>query len=158
MKIISTLFLFCLFGLASGQTNKKETVAENYKTKQFNCAIFPSTYIDLPAIGSIVRFTPTHADIDKAELALKNKLALLVKDNPAVYKKLKQYRRQYIGFINEDGQKILIINCMRTKDEETSKDWLDKYIITLDGGSNYWTIYFNLDTDTLFNLNINGVS
>lgn len=155
-KIISTISFLLLVVFVSGQTNTKKTVAEHYKTKQFNCAIFPSDYIDLPPIGSSDRFTPTHADIDKAELALKNKLESLTKDNPEIYKNLKRYRRQYIGFKNKNGQSILIINCMWSNDKDTDINWLNSFIITLDGGSNYWNINYNIDTDTLFDLSVNG--
>lgn len=156
-KISSTISFLLLFVFVSGQTNTK-TVAEHYKTKQFNCAIFPSDYINLPPIGSSDRFTPTHADIDKAESALKNKLKSLTNDSPKIYKNLKHYRRQYIGFKNKDGQKIVIINCMWSNDENTNNNWLNEYIMTLDGGSDYWNINYNIVTDTLFNISINGES
>lgn len=155
-KIISTISFLLLVVLVCGQTNTKKTVAEHYKTKQFDCAIFPSDYIDLPPIGSSERFTPTHADIDKAELSLKNKLGSLAKNNPEIYKNLKRYRRQCIGFKNKNGQRILIINCMRSNDKDTDINWLNSFIITLDGGSNYWNINYNIDTDTLFDLSVNG--
>jgi hypothetical protein len=155
LKIFNIAILFSLFICASGQTVSKKTIAENYKTKQFNCAIFPSSYIDFP-IGSSDRFTPTPADVDKAEMTLKTKLAALTRDNPTIYKNLKHYRRQYLGYKNKDGQRILIINCMRTNDEDVNKNWLNKYIMTLDGGSNYWNVNFNLETNAFFDLNVNG--
>jgi hypothetical protein len=152
--IIAGLFAFTYF-TGIGQTKIKKTIAENYKTKEFNCAIFPSSYDEIP-MGSSQRFTPTRAEVDKAELALKNKLADIAKDQPIIYKELSHYRRQYFGYKDKNGKKILMINCMWSDDDNIDKKWLNEYIMTLDGGSNYWNINYNVDTDTLFELSVNG--
>jgi hypothetical protein len=127
-----------------------DSIAVRYKTYRYDCAIFSSSDKD--------RFTPTKEDIDKAEINLRTKLKEL--NNPAYNQKtriqnmLRKYKRQYFGYINEKGEKILYINCFCNK--EFCKDWLTKIIFVLDGGSCFWNVKFNLTTVTLFDLNING--
>lgn len=142
-----------------GQTDTTFKMADHYKTKRFDVAIFPSNYFDL--IGG-QRFTPTRHDIDKAESALQSDLKTLNKDlinqtsTPVIHKNLKKYKRQYFGYIDQNGDRILLINCFWSKDINLSERWLKDRIVVLDGGSYYWSVKFNLDKKQLFDLDING--
>ncbi len=152
MKYIIILFLTSFYYV------KAQNVAEHFKTKQFEVAIFPeSSYEIMPG----KRFTPTKEEIFEAEKALKSKLKEANRNlenqynSPIIHRNLKKYKRQYFGFINDKGEKILYINSLWKKNEEETK-WLQQIIMVSDGGSHYWNIEFNLETDELINLSVNG--
>jgi hypothetical protein len=151
MKYIILLFLSSYFIHA-------QNIAEHFKTKQFEVAIFPESSNDLMP-GK--RFTPTKEEIFEAEKALKLKLKEANRNlenqynSPIIHRNLKKYKRQYFGFINDKGEKILYINSLWKKNEEETK-WLQQIIMVSDGGSYYWNIEYNLDTEELMNLSVNG--
>jgi len=153
--LLTVLILTIFYGFGQSNTNKIE--AEHYKTKQFDVAIFPANYID---IFPGKRFTPTKQDIDKAEVALIRDLEKLnsQKQNqtstPLIHKNLRKYKRQYFGYIDKNGQRILLINCFWDNDSENY--WLKDRVQVFDGGSYYWDIKYNIDKDELFDLCING--
>lgn len=152
MKYIIILFLTSFYYV------KAQNVAEHFKTKLFEVAIFPeSSYEIMPG----KRFTPTKEEIFEAEKALKSKLKEANRNlenqynSPIIHRNLKKYKRQYFGFINDKGEKILYINSLWKKNEEETK-WLQQIIMVSDGGSHYWNIEYNLETDELINLSVNG--
>ena len=151
MKYIIVLFLSSCFIHA-------QNVAEHFKTRQFEVAIFLESSNELMQQN---RFTPTKEEIIKAENALKSKLKFInnplmnQSSSPIIHKNLKKYKRQYFGYINEKGEKILYINSLWKKNEKETK-WLQQIIMVSDGGSYYWNIEFNLETDELINLSVNG--
>ena len=157
LTILTSLLL--IFLTSYGQTDTVFKKADHYKTKKFDVAIFPANYHDL--IGG-QRFTPTRADIDIAEHVLRTDLKDLNKDlvnqtsTPIIQKKLNKYKRQYFGYIDKNGDRILLINCFWSKDKDEHDRWLQDRITVLDGGSYYWRVKFNLDKRGLFELNVNG--
>jgi hypothetical protein len=151
MKYIIILFLSnCLI--------HAQNVAEHFKTKQFEVAIFPESSDEIMQQN---RFTPTKEDIIKADNALKSKLKEVNRNfenqynSPIIHRNLKKYKRQYFGFINNKGEKVLYINSLWKKNEKETK-WLRQIIMVSDGGSYYWNIEYNLDNDELMNLSVNG--
>lgn len=151
MKYIILLFLSSCFIHA-------QNVAEHFKTRQFELAIFPESSNDLMQQN---RFTPTKEEIFKAENALKLKLKEANKNlenqynSPIIHRNLKKYKRQYFGYINDKGEKILYINSLWKKNEKETK-WMQQIIMVSDGGSYYWNIEYNLETEELENLKVNG--
>ncbi len=163
MKINITILIlllpitFRVFGQAD-TTFKK---ADHYKTKQFDVAIFPSNYFNfIPG----QRFTPTRQQIDRAEASLGTDLKTLNNQlvnqysTPIIHQNLHEYKRQYFGYIDINGDRILLINCFWSEAEDDTDGWLKGRIMVLDGGSYYWNIKFNLDKKQLFDLNVNGYS
>jgi hypothetical protein len=164
MKTILTLSVLIVSVFAQGQGKADAILAEHYQTADFDCAIFPANAESYMAYNIPVqrRFTPTHEDIDKAEAAFKTQLVALNKKrgnrlDKSVEQKLSQYRRQYFGYIDKVGNKILCINCFY-KDDAFGfyQTWLKDEIHVDDGGSAYWNIKFNLKTKKLFDLEVNG--
>lgn len=153
--LLTVLLLTIFHGFGQPNTNKIE--AEHYKTKKFDVTIFPANYIDMIP-GE--RFTPTKQDIDKAEVALNRDLKTLNRQNlnqtstPVIHKKLRKYKRQYFGYIDKNGERILLINCFW--DKESERNWINNRVVVLDGGSYYWNVKYNIDKDKLFDLQING--
>lgn len=144
-----------------GQTDTAFVKAIRYTTKKFDVAIFPDNYKDF--VGG-KRFTPTRREIRKAELALSENLKPLNKQlinqtsTPVIHKNLRKYKRQYFGYIDKNDNRILLVNCFWSKNDDSSEDWLENRIQVFDGGSYYWCVKFNLDKNELFDLEINGYS
>lgn len=137
---------------------KDSTAAWHYKTATYDCAIFPKTNTDYPLAGE--RFTPGFPDIDKAEHALQEQL-LQQKDTTGriagIYRNLKKYKRQYFGYTDKNGHKILFINCF-WDDKRFIKDWTSQMIMVDGGGSSYWKVRYDLTTNKLYGLQINNAA
>ena len=155
---ILTLILLTTYN-CFGQTDTTFKKADHFKTAKFDVAIFPANYLDLI---SGQRFTPTRQEVEKVEIALNDNLKVLNKllvnqsSTPIIHKKLHKYKRQYFGYIDKNGNRILLINSFWSKDKEDTDRWLKERIMVLDGGSYYWNVKFNLDKNELFDLVING--
>jgi hypothetical protein len=121
------------------------------------------------------RFTPTIDDIQKTERILEqnlkeaNKSRMNQVDNcPVIHKKLKSYRRQYFGYIDSSGKKIIyitfnwdrysIFDRLRGYYKDESENWKKEKEMILDGCSYHWEIKINLDTEEVFELGVNGVA
>lgn len=108
------------------------------------------------------RYTPTKEDIFLVEKIIKNKIKcansdLMNQSNgcPKIHKKLKKYIRQYVGFINNDGQKVIWVNFIwknNFSDDKVASD----IIQVLDGCSYYWNAKINIDDNSVYDLSING--
>jgi hypothetical protein len=162
MRHLTTIIVLILWTLANcfGQTETNVVTVDHYKTKKFDVAIFPANYIDIIP-GK--RFTPTRQEVEKAEISLRENLKRLnhplvnQTPNTIIHEKLDKYKRQYFGYVDDSGQKILLINCLwEHHQNQMSQGWLTERIYVLDGGSYYWQVKFNLDKNELFDLCING--
>ena len=67
-----------------------------------------------------------------------------------------KYLRQYFGYYNEKGDKMIFLNCLIKEFESTSDDWKKKRILTKDGGNNYFTILINITTQDCSYFVVNG--
>ncbi len=162
MRQFTSIIILIFWTLVScfGQTETNIVTVDHYKAKKFDVAIFPANYLDLIP-GQ--RFTPTRQEIEKVEISLRQNLEKLnqplVNQTPKtiIHKKLDKYKRQYFGFVDKSGQRILLINCFwERRQNQFPQSWLTERIDVLDGGSYYWQVYYNLDKDELFDLYING--
>jgi hypothetical protein len=157
--IISLSFILVSIFDSFGQIDSTENIVDHYKTKRFDAAIFPKGHQDFIS-GN--RFTPSREEIELAELALENELEKLNKrlenqsSTPIIHKNLSKYRRQYFGYIDENGHRILLINCFWSARKGISDGWLEGRIMVLDGGSYFWNIKYDLDEKKLFDLSVNG--
>jgi hypothetical protein len=156
MKLIFLNILVFMLGISNDPVFTKGKCYSGY--------IFDKSHDVLYSINNQrERFTPLDTDIADAETILckgikeKNKERINQIGNcPVIDKNLKKYQRQYLGFINLKGEKIIWINFIwgKTMDDKISKDVL----FVNDGCSHYWNIKINLTTKELFDLDINGVS
>ena len=88
------------------------------KGKDFVGYIFNENHFVLMTIeNQKTRYTPSKVDILILEQILKNKLRCENSEQtnqnnecPVINKNLKNYVRQYVGFINTEGEKIIWIN------------------------------------------------
>jgi len=161
MKVLSIWLLLYSTLNINAQMNKQ---AEYVKGKCFDGYIFPKEYVGIIPLDSVKeKYTPSKEDILNAENILEEQLAFLNKKLinqgngcPIVHKKLKKYKRQYIGLINENGEKVVWINFIWAKKEGVLTKWDKEVIIVLDGCSYYWNVKVNLDKQKLFDLSVNG--
>lgn len=121
------------------------------------------------------RFTPTIEEIEKAELILKRNLKTInqkrinqVHKCPIIHNHLKSYRRQYFGYIDKNGNKIIyvtfnwnrynLLDRIRGYSKDESDNWKKEKEMVLDGCSYHWEIKINIDTKELFEFGINGIA
>lgn len=132
------------------------------KGKNYRGLVFDSSFFVMKSIqNQIGRFTPSINEVENAEKILKTNISLINSKKinqgdgcPVIDRKLKKYFRQYIGFINERGEKVIWINLF------WNKNLLEKAKVDIigvnDGCSYYWDVQVNLNTKELTNLDING--
>lgn len=135
------------------------------KDSTFTRYIFPKDhFIFLNVPNQKAQYTPSIEDIKEAENILNSNLRYLEKEQmkqnglaPYIYRCLKCYDRQYLGFITKDEEIILFINFIWTNKQPMSE--LSKDIISvLGGGSYYWSVFVNITKGKLFKMRINGIS
>lgn len=133
------------------------------KGQNFKGYIFPEKHFVLISINNqSKRYTPTEEDIILAEKVLSKKIRQANlkkinqgKDCPQIDINLKRYFRQYVGFIDKDGNRIVWINLLW--ENYMSEESLKKDIVqVLDGCSYYWNISVNIDKELLQDLSVNG--
>jgi hypothetical protein len=173
--IFLTLLLSCSTTVKTFQTSDADKIG--VKSNKFEGTIFKSTYpkdklFILPS-DSLTKFTPTGEDIKLAETILNEQIQKV--NNPRINqfgksqyidKNLNKYFRQYVGFINEQGDSVIHINFhwnRFTIFDRIKGYWDDRLEYTsdfsqpLDGGSRYWNINVNLSEGHLYGLSVNGV-
>lgn len=134
------------------------------KEKKFDGYIFSKDHFALISIENQKgRYTPTKEEIMEIEKLLQKQLCKINKslinqgnDCPIIHKSLNNYTRQYVGFINQNGDKIIWINFIwKTKSND---DNLSKEIFSAsDGCSHYWNVKVNLTIKKVFALHVNGL-
>lgn len=112
--------------------------------------------------NSLKRFTPTIEEVNQAENILKLGFKKLnkSKDGRFISRNLKDYKRQYLRFINSDGDKTLNVSFYLDKNskKQDNRFWKEDYKIILDGGVSYWIAIINLKTNKMESFAINGVA
>jgi hypothetical protein len=172
---VLTLLFSCRTTIETLQTSDPNKIG--VKSNKFRGTIFKNAYSNvffIPTSDTLRRFTPTKEDIALAEKVLKEQIAKA--NTPRINqfgrrqnidKNLNKYFRQYVGFINEQGNRVIHINL--SWDRFTVLDrmkgyWNDRleytsdYSRTLDGGSRYWSVNVDLNTKALYELSVNGVA
>lgn len=161
-----SLILFLLLGelsiphIAYNQPEEEKTVAITYITTSYKTAIFPAEY-HVDNVSN--RYTPSQNDVFLAERALSRDIKKYQSEieksskDIDIRQNLLQFHRQYIGFKNEAGENILIINAFGNipQDKIDQLDWLNQLITTKNKikGMVVWSLYYNVSKDMLFDLN-----
>lgn len=173
--IFLALLLSCNTTIKTFQTSDADKIG--VKLNKLEGTIFKSTYpkekLFILPTDSLTKFTPTGEDIKLAETILKEQIQKV--NNPRINqfgksqnidKNLNKYFRQYVGFINEQGDSVIHINFhwnRFTIFDRIKGYWDDRLEYTsdfsqpLDGGSRYWNINVNLSEGHLYGLSVNGV-
>ena len=172
--ILLTSLISCQTTITAFQTMDLDKIG--IQSRKFRGTIFKKSYpqdkLFINLLEEVNRFTPTKEDILLAESILKNQIEKVNKSHinqrrkrEYIEKNLKKYFRQYVGFINQKGERIIHINFYWNRfsiNERTRGYWDDRleynseYAVVFDGGSRYWNINVNLTTKNLYNLWVNG--
>jgi|688.fasta_scaffold923732_2 hypothetical protein len=135
--------------------------ADSFQLNSIQIAIFPKEYDDIYLKN---RYTLTKEEVEMAEKNLRDCFSNIIpysgypKQVIFIVKHYNEFKRQYFGYLDSNGNKIIEINCFRSKHPWILKDWLKKRIIVNDGGSNFWSVKYNTQTHEFFQLVINGSS
>jgi hypothetical protein len=138
--------------------NAQEIKAELYITTSYTVAIFPDSF---PMKDYKQRFTPTRPDTDKAEKALSRDLFMLNQEmenqnrDNLIHRRLLQFNRQYFGFINDKGERVIKIIAYIKSDSyriDDDSDLLTKERIIVAGTCDNWVVFYNIDTNELYDL------
>jgi hypothetical protein len=158
LSLVNLVAILMIAFYATGQTSV------NVNGKGYHGYTFDSSHFVFASIkDQHSRYTPSTADIEEAEYVLRKKLKLAkwpelnrVDDCPIIHEKLGKYCRQYVGFINAAGHKVVWISFLWDKHvhESVSRD----IISVRDGCSYYWNVEINIDTEELDNLQVNGIA
>jgi hypothetical protein len=125
---------------------------------------------------SVSRFTPTQDDLAAAETILnsflkkKSRFKLNLRErNIITYTSLPNYFRQYVGFVNKKGERIININFYWNHrsisqklydysiDSDSRLNYNSGYTTVLDGGSAYGAAEINLTEGKLISIGVNRV-
>jgi hypothetical protein len=129
------------------------------KTKSSNGVIMTDTSLTYSIPKDVSRFNPKKEEIIRVEKSLKTRITEINKEHLNQFNKseylennLLKYNRQYFGYINENGEKVIYINLFK----ESIDCEMDTELIVLDGCSDYWQISFVLDTQEFRDFRVNG--
>jgi hypothetical protein len=107
------------------------------------------------------RYTPSLDDLSIAESIIKSNKDT-IKNAPnyfagrkGIFGRYNSFFRQYIGFKNSKGDKIILINYVGNRKHIKYGD-VSEPIVVLDGGNNYWQAVVNINQRTLVKVYING--
>jgi hypothetical protein len=153
------LLLLCWYQPVSGQTGRDGHI----KTDKIVGYVFP----EKQAVAKYIyeearsRFTPTRQEVIDAEAIITRELkkmndsvGLKVPDIGTIYRNLDGYVRQYVGFIDRTGAKVIWVNFVKAG--RGYEERLEKYVIEVsDGGTSYWNVKVHLTEVGLFGLRIN---
>jgi hypothetical protein len=163
-QLILPIFLLCT-SLVFAQKIKKTERVTDYSIhiigNNFEGVVFSDKYELTLSFTNGKKFTPTESDIVAVEKLLNSSLDTIqdqTHQNIFICRHLNHYLRQYFGYINENGDKIISINLFwKNADIKRDVHWLKDVNITEDGGDHYWQIKANLKSSKLFNYQVNGV-
>jgi hypothetical protein len=178
LLLLATIILnsSCGTSIEITKTNKATNLA--VKSNKFRGTIFRETYpfimLHVSDINSTSRFTLDSEEIRQAERLLREQIKDLnssrpnqVNGSPVIHKNINKYFRQYVGFVNKNGEKVVHINFYWDRFSFTEKikgytdsrlTFEDEYAIVFDGGSHYWQVNINLTTGKVSDLQVNGVA
>ena len=108
-------------------------------------------------------FEPTQKEVQEVERLLSEQIEQLNSeqinqdgDCPIIDQNLNKYLRQYIGYTNTSGDKVILVNMLWSDKIENYEGLRSELAMIFDGCSNYWKVKVNLTSDTVYDLEING--
>jgi hypothetical protein len=172
---VLTLLVSCRTSVGTFQTSDTNKIG--VKSNKFRGTIFKSSYSTMfltTTSDTLKRFTPTEEDIILAETILKEQIGKIntlhinqLERRQNIDKNLNKYFRQYVGFVNEQGNRVVHINLSwdrftifdRIKGYWDSRlEFTSDYSMTLDGGSHFWNVNVDITSKTLYGLSVNGIA
>jgi hypothetical protein len=165
------LMLFSLVFLACGQTKTSYQYAQlKQDTASTKKLIFDTTKIAILPIDTTNKWvfkdvSPlqlTDQDLHSIDTLLKDCLKIHNSKQDSTYEyseyiDLKKYRRQYVPFVDSNGDKKVYVNCFCTPDVlKKFGYWKESLVEIKDGGNCFFHLTLNLTTNRYDQLFING--
>lgn len=122
------------------------------------------------SFDNLKRFTPSFSEISELEILLSrhikkiNSNRLNQGNQSLIHRNLKKYKRQYIGYFDEKGERVIYVKFLwkgYQYFDDNGKEieiWKTQWLEIFDGGSSYWQIKYNPDLKIFSDLAVNGVS
>ncbi len=165
-KAIFILIIFFLF--ASCKTTPFVEIKENenaclIRNKKSIGEVFKENFDSNEIDESLKRFTPSIEEINQVEIILNKEFFRKIKsevDGKFIRKNLNNYKRQYLGYKDSNGDKIVFISFFLDGNIKKQDDqfWKEEYRIMFDGGASFWVAEINLKTNKVKNIFVNGVA
>lgn len=169
--LLLVFFSSCKSAFQETSEYKKHSII--IKKGEIEGVIFRKDYDCFPCNIGNNRYTPVIEEVNLAEEIVAKNIKIINGPMynqgdgcPIIHKNLKNYRRQYFGHIDRDGNKILFINFtwalftiidwLQGHEKDKSDSWKTEMTSVLDGCSYHWSIEVNLTKETLQNLMVNG--
>lgn len=143
MKSLTLLFMIYTNQLFFSQNDENETIQFDYSNEYQwlpkNCKNYNLETSDKQIVSQL---------LEKAikDYNLKNEKKII---------EIKDYKRQYIAYIDINGEKEIWINFFC---DELSYNWKKKIVQVKDGGKCYFNLKINITKKTFRNLFVNGES
>lgn len=159
------VFLLPIKGFSIDLKNRILDSAYVYvKTNNFEGVIFnpSSRYVAFKAVSgldTVNTWMPTHKEIIKIE----KKVSRLFSDSmkSRTVKPLIYYNRQYLGYYNETGEKVLFITFFLLDDKCEFKKNLNRYgnfiFVQFDGGGSYFDLKYIVEKGIITNFKSNPI-
>jgi hypothetical protein len=150
--------MLCVIFLVSCAGPKPET-NQLIVTDNFEGIIFAGASAEQMGLAIIIGetiddyWTPSRDDVLAFEQRLGPYLQQAVPQTyPDLLRDLSAYRRQYIGILVH-GQRVIFANFFCNA---YHTDWQHKIVFVLDGGSCYFEVKYDVQTDAFYDLSIHG--
>lgn len=153
---------FDVFAQNAIKTEKVSEWSLYIKASNFEGVIFSKDFDSRFLIGEkFTKFSPVQEEVLLAEEILDKGLDTIANSrgkNRFIHKNIATYCRQYFGYINEDGDKIIYLNAFsKPSNEPIDEKWLRQLNFALDGGPAYWQIRINVTKQILFDFRVNVI-
>ncbi len=105
-------------------------------------------------------WTPESKDIESAETILSKAFDDQKKPtvNRLLDRKTDDYFKQFVGFVDANGDKIIWVNCFCKGEESSFKNWKNRVVFVSDGGNCFFNVKINITKNTYYDLMVNGVA
>ena len=129
--------------------NKDSLEYVPWVVKDFKTVILTSNEIDL--VDSLFQDFKTKSNNGDTTIQAMGEIGLM------------NYKRQYLPVLNDNGEKIVWINCFCVSgsnlphfSSNNPDKWNEEIIIVKDGGNCYFSVFLNLTTQRFEKLMVNG--
>lgn len=166
MKRFIFLFVLILFALDASFAQEyippvEEWSSEEIQGSNYHGWLFHQNWdVDFTIDDQDGRYTPSEEEIAKAEKLIQKRIAYLNREHinqsgkcPLIDEHMLKYERQYVGFTDVKGYHIIWCNFIW--DEAVAAKLGEDILLTKGGCGHYWHIKCNVDTEKVFDLEVN---
>ena len=140
------------------KTDKTDYKQTQYALKPYQVVLPSESKMDWLFGKNYKAWTPSDNDIEAAEKILYTGYGDQKRGtvNRLLYRNLEDYNRQFVGAIDENGDKIIWINCFCKKEEGSFKKWKEEIVHVADGGNCFFNLKANITKNTYTDFIVNG--